>query len=250
MIERSTSHLRVLIEVATATGDHRAVNEDGVVIDPATGACAVIDGGGANGALATALIQVELGEVLDSLLQQPEATPEAALAGSLEQLSARLQQANRSDPRMGGSGAAVTAVLVHEDHAHLAHCGDARAYLLRDAALEQLTTDDTMVAELVASGELEPDQAISHPYSNIVTQVLGFSDTIEVRSYERVLQAGDVLLLCTDGLWRAVPPTELADLCLGPVEELHRVLVDRAVALGTDNVAVVVIRLEGLSDDA
>jgi serine/threonine protein phosphatase PrpC len=244
MHEHITSDLRVLIEVAIATGHGRAVNEDGVVLDPATGSCAVIDGGGARGELATALIQREYADLLAGALGVEQLPPEQALPWALVRLSALLQQANRSDPRMAGSGAAVTALLVHDDHAHIAHCGDARAYLLRAGVLAQITVDDTLVAELVAQGEIEPEQAADHPFANVVTQVLGFSDEIEVHRYEQALEIGDVLLLCTDGLWRAVPDGELATLCAQADGELHGALVDRAIRNGTDNVAVVVVRVE------
>jgi len=250
MHEHCTPTLRIHIQVATATGDGRAVNEDGAVLDPDTGSCAVIDGGGANGALATENIQRDYTGVLVGLLADQQDAPEAAMAQTLEQLSALLQQANRSDPRMAGSGAAVTALLFHDDHAHLAHCGDTRAYLLRDTELTQLTTDDTMVAELVLQGDIEPHEAATHPYANIVTQVLGFSDEITVHRYEQPLLPGDVILLCTDGLWRAMPARDLDDLMLGPVDSLHTALIDAAIENGTDNVAVVVARIEALSADA
>jgi serine/threonine protein phosphatase PrpC len=248
MHEHITRELRVLIEVAIATGHLSALSEDGVVLDPTTGACAVIDGGGERGDLATALIQREFSGLLASPDDGEPRPPEQALPRCLVRLSALLQEANHDDPRMAGSGAAVTALLVHEAHAHLAHCGDARAYLLRAGRLEQITVDDTLVAELVAQGEIEPEQAADHPFSNVVTQVLGFSDEIEVHHYEQELMAGDVLLLCTDGLWRAVPGEELEELCAQPVEDLHTALVDRAVERGTDNVAVVVARIEAIGD--
>jgi serine/threonine protein phosphatase PrpC len=243
MLEQTTPSLRILLEVATATGAARAVNEDGVVLDAATGSCAVIDGGGARGDLATALIQRELPGVLAERLVAAGTSPEGALVGALEVLNARLVQANRGDPQLAGSGAAVTALLVHDDHAHIAHCGDARAYLLRDNALVQLTTDHTMVAELVARGEIEPHEAEHHPYANIVTQVLGFSEQIEVQSCEQPLRPGDLVLLCTDGLWRAIPARDLEDIALGPADTLHLTLIDRALDHGTDNVAVVVARV-------
>lgn len=242
MHEHTTPSLRILLEVATASGA-QAVNEDGVVLDPATGSCAVIDGGGTRGDLATALVQREFTAVLAQQLSVAGASPELALAQTLDGLNALLLDANQSQPAMGGSGAAVTALLVHDDHAHIAHCGDARAYLLRDGTLVQLTTDHTMVAELVAAGEIEPHEAHAHPYANIVTQVLGFSEAIQVQSSEQPLLPGDLILLCTDGLWRAVPPTELEALAMGPADDLHRTLIDRAFDLGTDNVAVVVARV-------
>ncbi len=247
MLEHTTPSLQILIQVATAAGGFRPVHEDGVVLDPATGSCAVIDGGGARGDLATALIQRDYAGVLAGLLSAADLAPELAVARCLERLSALLQQANRSDPRMAGSGAAVTALLVHDDHAHIAHCGDTRAYLLREFTLSQLTTDDTMVAELVASGEIQPHEAADHPYANIVTQVLGFSDEIQVHALEQPLLPGDVVLLCTDGLWRALPAVELEDLMLGPVDSLHTALIDRAVELGTDNVAVIVAQVNSLA---
>jgi PPM family protein phosphatase len=242
MHEHTTQSLSILIEVATATGA-RVVNEDGVVLDPATGSCAVIDGGGTRGDLATALVQREFTGVLAQRLAECGDLPEQALSRTLEGLNTLLLQANRQQSQLSGSGAAVTALLVHDDHAHIAHCGDARAYLLRDGALAQISTDHTMVAELVASGEIEPHEAHSHPYANIVTQVLGFSDEIQVQACEQPLLAGDLILLCTDGLWRAIPPAELEDLAASPAASLHRTLIDRAIDLGTDNVAVVVARI-------
>ncbi len=242
MHEHCTDRLKVVLELGSAVGSAREINEDGVVLCPDTGSCAVIDGGGARGDLATLRIQRAYAGLLAEQLAQPDAEPEKALVHTLEGLSEALMAANTREPHQG-SGAAVTALLIHEDHAHIAHCGDTRAYLLRGDEVTQLTVDDTLVAELIARGELEPAEAATHPYSTIVTQVLGFSTEIQVRAYEQRLEPGDLILLCSDGLWRAVPSEELETLLVQrPAALLHR-LIDRAVELGTDNVAVVLVHI-------
>ena len=80
------------------------------------------------------------------------------------------------------------------------HVGDSRAYLVRDGALEQLTDDHSLVAELVRSGKLSPEEAEGHPQRSVITRALGTDPDVDVDTFTVEAQAGDIYLLCSDGL--------------------------------------------------
>ncbi len=146
-----------------------------------------------------------------------------------------------------GRGAIVvttaTLALVVSDHVSIANVGDSRAYLFRAGALTQLTRDDTLVADLVESGQLAPAEVETCIHRTVITRALGFARDVEVRITAHTLQPDDVLLLCTGGLWRLVGDDALAAILARPErpEALCRVLVEAANrAGGHDNVTVVV----------
>ena len=152
------------------------------------------------------------------------------------------------DPGLWGMGTTVTAAAVAGDrHLQLAHVGDSRAYLLRDGSLEQLTTDHTVVGELVRRGRLTPDQAAIHPERSILTRAVGLDPRIPVDTPDPLeLAPGDQVLLCSDGLTEAVPDPRIAELLTsGPDGDAAcRALIDAANdAGGPDNITVVLIRV-------
>jgi protein phosphatase len=125
--------------------------------------------------------------------------------------------------------------------------GDSRAYLLRDRSLEQLTTDHTVVGELVRRGRLTPDQAAIHPERSILTRAVGLDPRVPVDTPDPLeLQPGDQVLLCSDGLTEAVPDTRIAELLAagGDGDAACRSLIDAANAAGgPDNITVVLLRV-------
>ena len=146
-----------------------------------------------------------------------------------------------------GRGAIVvttaTLALVVSDHVSIANVGDSRAYLFRAMALTQLTRDDTLVADLVESGQLAPAEVETYSHRTVITRALGFAKDTEVRITAHTLQPDDVLLLCTGGLWRLVGDDALAAILARPErpEALCRLLVEAVHrAGGHDNVTVVV----------
>ena len=110
-------------------------------------------------------------------------------------------------------GTTLTAAAVAGDHhLQLAHVGDSRAYLFRDGSLEQLTTDHTVVGELVRRGRLTPEQAAIHPERSILTRAVGLDPRIPVAPPTPGARPGDQVLLCSDGLTEVVPDVKIAQL--------------------------------------
>ena len=140
----------------------------------------------------------------------------------------------------------VAALVDEEGRAWVANVGDSRAYGLFNGALRQLTEDDSWVAERVRSGELGEAEAEASPYRNMITRAIGGDDSVETGEIIEIqLEPGDVLLLCSDGLYRMVNDSEIAEVLrqAEPVHEIARRLVAMANAAGgVDNIAVAIYR--------
>jgi protein phosphatase len=137
--------------------------------------------------------------------------------------------------------------LVEEDgRIAFANVGDSRAYLLREGALQRLTEDHSVVAELVASGQISEQEAGTHPQRNVVTRVLGAEATVQVDTFWLQAQADDLIMLCSDGLTDMVSEDEFARILgrPGDCEAIAQELVRAALAGGgEDNVTVVLFRI-------
>jgi serine/threonine protein phosphatase PrpC len=152
--------------------------------------------------------------------------------------------ATERDPALAGMGTTMTLVLLRPDGvADFAHVGDSRAYLFRDDELTLLTTDHTLVHELLELGRISPEEAETHPHRHLITRVLGLGP-IGVDTFTLPLQAEDRLLLCSDGLNTMVSDFTIRQL-LAPrkgVEPTAWALIEQAnTAGGLDNTSVVVI---------
>lgn len=152
--------------------------------------------------------------------------------------------ATRNDPSLAGMGTTLTLVELAEDGtADFAHVGDSRAYLLRDGDLELLTTDHTLVHELIELGRITPEEAENHPHRHLITRVLGLGP-IGVDTFSLELQDGDRLLLCSDGLNTMVTDVAIQELLAAGVgvEPTAWALIEQAnTAGGLDNTTVVVV---------
>jgi protein phosphatase len=227
--------------VASHSGRRRRHNEDAYVIQPPI--FAVADGmGGARG-----------GEVASSLAA--EAVREDEASGSAkERVVALVQRANRSiyersssDADVSGMGTTITLALVDDGHVTFAHVGDSRAYVLRDGKLEQLTDDHSLVAELVRSGKLSPEEAEHHPQRSVITRVLGTDPDVDVDTFVVDTRPGDVFVICSDGLTDMLGDEEIGAVLAERTSDLDdaaKELVRRAnKAGGDDNITVVVMRV-------
>jgi protein phosphatase len=179
---------------------------------------------------------------------------ETDLARLLEHAVERANQvllgyARTHSQEAGDMGSTLTLAVIEDQRATVAHVGDSRAYLYRNGQLRQLTEDHSVPGALLKQGRIEPDELQSHPHRNIIYRALGLKPKVEVDIYSSlVLEAGDSLLLCSDGLWDMVYPAErLAGYLAseaGPLAICHR-LVDAAnEAGGEDNVTVLLIHME------
>lgn len=168
------------------------------------------------------------------------------LVAALEDVNNRIHAAAQADASLAGMGTTATAALVTRDELVIAHVGDSRAYLLRDGRLRQVTDDHSLVAELIRRGALTPAEAERHPQRSVITRALGAEPGVEVDVVRLVPQAGDVLLLCSDGLTGMVGDGEIGRIVggPGPLPERARELVQAANgAGGEDNVTVVLVRI-------
>lgn len=151
-------------------------------------------------------------------------------------------------PSRYGMGTTLTALILKQDEGILAHVGDSRCYRLRAGVFEQLSRDHTLVARLVDQGIIPPEQARYHPQRNVIRQAVGVADPAEplepdIETF--ALQAGDLYLLCSDGLTDMVDDAEIEAILRDepPTRAAWR-LVDRALANGgRDNVTVVLVQI-------
>jgi len=221
----------------TDIGLHRKTNEDTFVVAPPL--FAVCDGmGGA-----------QAGEVASGLAAETLVAAVAdgrPLLAAAEQANAAVFQRAHDDIDHTGMGTTLTAVVLAGDTGHFAHIGDSRAYLLRGGALEQLSDDHSLVGEMVRDGRLSEEEAASHPHRSILSRALGTEPLARIDEFEVDLRAGDVLLLCSDGLSGAVP-AEAIRKALGradPDDAAAKLIAEARKHGGPDNITAVVLRLD------
>lgn len=168
-----------------------------------------------------------------------ETTPEARVLAANDAVVG----ATRNDPSLAGMGTTMTLVRLLDDRAEFAHVGDSRAYLLRGGELRLLTTDHTLVNELIELGRISPEEAEHHPHRHLITRVLGLGP-ISVDTFIVELEPGDRLLLCSDGLNTMVSDFVIQELLAAGqgVEPTAWALIEQAnTAGGLDNTTVLVI---------
>ena len=233
----------------TQTGHVRRNNEDSYLIRGDLFMIADGMGGAAAGEVASAMCAQAFAEI-DLIRHRGD----GALRDAIVVANTRIHERAASDPAASGMGTTVTAALVESDgRVALANVGDSRAYLLREGALRRLTEDHSVVAELVATGQISDWEASSHPQRNVVTRVLGAEATVQVDTFWLEAQDGDVVLLCSDGLTDMVAEEEFAKLLAADksCEQIARDLVRAALAQGgEDNVTTVLFRVGQRDADA
>src|SRR4051812_8282543 len=178
----------------------------------------------------------------------PDGDPGEALRTIIEEANRRIHARSREHSGKAGMGTTVTAAHVGEDVVTIAHVGDSRCYLIRGESLTRLTTDHSLVEELVRRGKLTPEQAETHPQRSVITRALGPEANVQVDIITEPARAGDVSLVCSDGLTSMVREPSLKPLLLGgerPLEEVGRSLIAAANdAGGRDNITVILFKLE------
>ncbi len=224
------------------TGRHRPVNEDSAFARAPV--FVVADGmGGAQAGEVASRIAVET-------FQQglPEdGTPAERLAMRAKEANRRIYDLSKAAQERAGMGTTLTAAYLDDTNLAIAHVGDSRAYLFRDGELKRLTQDHSLVEELKARGKLTEEQAAEHPQRSIITRALGPEPTVEVDTWNYPVKAGDVLLLCSDGLTSMLSEDQVAAVLnqADTIQHAAQRLIDEAnEAGGRDNITVVLFRLE------
>jgi len=231
---------------ATDTGRKRRRNEDAYVVAPPL--FAVADGmGGA-----------QAGEVASKLAAAALSDTDAGSLTGTERVTSLFQEANRriyersaTDPAVSGMGTTMTVALVEGDEVVIGHVGDSRAYLLRDGRIEQLTDDHSLVAELIRSGKLSAEEAETHPQRAVITRALGTDPDVDVDAFAVHAQAGDLFLVCSDGLTTMVDDEDILALLQRHHDDLPRaakaLVADANRHGGEDNITVVAFEI--VADD-
>jgi PPM family protein phosphatase len=233
--------------VVTDTGRRRLGNEDAFIREPPLFAIADGMGGARAGEVAAGLARGALVEA------GAETGGASGLGEVIVEANRRIWERSLADPETEGMGTTVTVALVDEASGSVAigHVGDSRAYRWRDGDLEQLTTDHSLVAELVESGILTPEEAERHPQRSAITRALGTDPAVEVDTFTLEGAPGDLFLLCSDGLSDMLADDEVAEVIAAADADPNRSAEALVLAAnergGEDNVTVVLFEL--VADD-
>jgi protein phosphatase len=257
--------LRARAEGLSDVGMQRSHNEDELRKREDLQLFVVADGmgGHSHGEIASRIAVEAIRDFVRSTADQDKTWPfvyDARLQRHSNRLKAAIRIAHdkvlraiRQDGSLHGMGTTVVGILVQDGIAAVAHVGDSRAYRLRDGRLELLTQDHTWVNEQVVAGYLSEEQARSHPLKNVVTRALGGDSEVAVDVREWEVQAGDLFLLCSDGLTTMLGDAEIVELLRSQsdLDLACRTLVRSANARGGfDNVTVLLARVVEPDDEA
>ncbi|MEX2447527.1 MAG: Stp1/IreP family PP2C-type Ser/Thr phosphatase [Solirubrobacterales bacterium] len=227
----------------TDTGRQRSENEDSLFVRAPI--FVVADGMG--GAQAGEVASKAAADAFDRDL--PELPAPQFLRETIEAANRQIHDLARADPSRAGMGTTITAAIVDAQagEVSIGHVGDSRAYRLRGGRLEQLTCDHSLVEEMRRKGQITDAQAEDHPQRSIITRALGPEPEVEVDLQTVPATAGDVFLLCSDGLTTMVGEERIAAVlaAAGSMQEAVRALVEEADgAGGRDNITALAFRLE------
>ena len=225
-------------------GRRRRHNEDAYVVEPPLFAVADGMGGAKAGEVASSLAAAALQET-----DGEGSSGEARVAALIQEANRRVFRRATEDRDVSGMGTTMTVALVEGDRVVIGHVGDSRAYLFRDGRLEQLTDDHSLVAELVRSGKLTPEEAEIHPQRAVITRAVGTEPDVDVDTFSIEGAPGDLFMICSDGLTDMIDEETIREA----VEENRPDLRQAAKALvnaanrvgGEDNITVVFFELAG-----
>ena len=217
-------------------GRKRRRNEDAWVCQPPLFAVADGMGGARGGEIASRVAATALGE-------RVEGNGEERVVALIQEANRQVYARAHEDADASGMGTTITVALVEDGNVAIGHVGDSRAYLIRDQKVEQLTEDHSLVAELVRSGRLSPEEADTHPQRSVITRALGTDPDVDVDSFSVEAKAGDVFLICSDGLTSMVDDQTILGIVeqsRGDLDAVAKELIGAANRSGgEDNITVV-----------
>lgn len=251
----------------TDVGRKREGNEDNHCVAPDLGLFVVCDGMGGHAAgevasrLGVETIQTWMAKYLggEATAQVGEPLPNYSrksnfLVSSIQMANRAIYEAAQGKQEYAGMGTTVVAVLSLGDQVALAHVGDSRIYRIRNGQISQLSRDHSLVQLQLDRGIISPEEAHESQYRHMITRALGLKDSVEVDLEEQPVQAGDVLLLCSDGLSDLVEDREMLATVQEHANDLEKAcqaLLDRAnFKGGDDNITALLIQARGDDRDS
>ena len=250
--------LKLRADGHTDVGRKRKNNEDYFAIDPKVGLYIVADGmgGHASGEIASKMATEVLRQFYHDTARDRDKTwpyrMNKELSYEENRLIVGIQYANKliyekakTDPRLTGMGTTVVALTIFDNTAYIAHVGDSRVYRIRQNKMEQLTEDHSLLNDYKKIKPLTPEEIENFPHKNVIVRALGMKDTVLVDIRKEKLQAGDLFLLCSDGLSGMISDQEIFEIIqkyrknLG---EASKKLIEAANNKGGhDNITVVLV---------
>lgn len=229
----------VLVYALTDVGKVRSANQDALIVSEKVFGVADGMGGHKGGETASAGARDGLIELLKDKTPALDTLREA-----ISEVNTRLFNQQKTDDKLTGMGTTLTALWLSEHYVYVGHVGDSRAYRLREGKLQQMTSDHSLVAELVRSGVLTEQQAAGHPMRNVITRAVGTEETVDVDLMVEERAKGDIWLVCSDGLYGLVADSAMeAILSVNTLEAAAKLLIDAALAAGGhDNVSVMLLQ--------
>jgi protein phosphatase len=227
----------------TDPGRRRRQNEDAFVREPPLFAVADGMGGAQAGEIASRLAAAALRQPSDD----ESGDGRKRVVQLIQEANRRVYERSSEDEAVSGMGTTMTVALVEDSAVWIGHVGDSRAYRVRDGSLEQLTEDHSLVAELVRSGKLSPEEAEIHPQRSVITRALGTDPDVDVDVFSVPPEPGDLFMICSDGLTAMVTDDTILEIIEDHRDDLDRSarrLVDAANrGGGEDNITVVLFEI-------
>lgn len=247
---------------ASDTGCVRQNNEDRILLNADLGLFIVADGmgGHSHGERAAELAISTIEHYVASSCNGADVTwpfgynfeislDSNRLATAVQLANGQVWRCSQQAPEFAGMGTTVAAVIVSGERLSMASVGDSRVYLMREGALEQLTTDDTWISAVGTRGSLSKAQLQNHPMRNFLTQAAGSKQDLDVHTREVQLREGDSVLICSDGLHSSVEDSIISSVMVeraGDVRSASKELIRVANAAGgLDNVSCIIISYTG-----
>lgn len=176
---------------------------------------------------------------------------EESLRSAVQQANGLIYEASRAIPERSGMGTTFTGLVIRGEEAFIAQVGDSRCYRVRDGKIKQITEDHSWVNEQVKLGGMTRQEAEMSPFKNVITRCLGTSPSVDVDIYPLDLRAGDIFLLCSDGLSGEVGEDDMKQaMTKGSPSEAALQLVEKALEHGgRDNVTVLIVAVRDISGE-
>ena len=229
----------------TDIGYVRDHNEDSLIIIPPLFAVADGMGGQEAGEIASEITVNTLAELAPSHLDAE------GLTAAVEAANYNVMKAPRQGIGRDGMGTTLTAAMLEGERLLIAQVGDSRAYLLHKGHLQQITRDHSLMADLIEAGQITPEEARVHPNRSVITRAIGSDIHMRPDIYELNVDAGDRILLCSDGLSSMISNNAIESIMRRQSDAQHCAdeLVTAALENGgADNVTVVVADVPGFSE--
>jgi len=243
--------MHVTCAAGTDKGVVRSGNEDFHLMQLDRGIFIVADGmgGHAAGEVAAEMAVRAVAEEMGNFRGLPDADVAARLFTAIQTANSLIFRRTLVEQDKRGMGTTATALILFPRRYLIGQVGDSRAYILRGGRLQQITKDHSYVQEQVDAGLLTPEQARTHPYGNVITRCVGSNEEVIPDMYFGALEAGDVLLLASDGLTGMLEDDQLQRVLLAggePKQWVDRLISDANRRGGLDNITAIVVRIDSI----